>query len=177
MFQLKKILAALILAAINFAETKLIAAVPKSGWDEVALSIKILFTDVRSIVTALTDENPKNKEQVLAILQDSAQKDAPTILKALFQRAETQVKAQELKSFIRLLSSPSTNTVLLMTDDNPENEAQLKAMLTEFYKDPANKAEFVNGIVVPFLNAQVQDEALRSFIIDLIRNGLIPNEN
>lgn len=176
MFQLKKVIAAFILAALNFAETRLLSVVPKNGWDEIILSLKIVFNDVRAIVTALTDDNPLNKEQVKAILQSSAQKDAPTILRALFQRAEGQVKAQELKSFIRLLSSPSINTVLLMTDDDPNNETQLKAMLTEFYKDPATKAEFVEGILVPFLTAQIKDEQLRNFILDLIRNGLIPQE-
>ena len=177
MFQLKKVIAAFILAALNFAETRLLSVVPKTGWDEIILSLKIVFNDVRAIVTALSDDNPLNKEQVKAILQDSAQKDAPVILKALFQRAETQVKAPELKSFIRLLSSPSINTVLLMTDDNPENEAQLKAMLNSFYNDPQTKTEFVEGILVPFLTAQIKDEALRNFILDLIRNGLIPQEN
>lgn len=172
---MKKTILSVIMGAIKLGENALIKTIPTTGWEEVIIAIRIGAANLRNIAEALFDEDPKNKEQILEILQGSAQKDVPNLVRQLFTRTQ-KIKDPSLKSFVNLLANPTINTLLIMTDDDKNDEAQLKKLFQDTINDKTVQNELLIGVLKPILVSKIKDEFLLNFVLGVL-DELIKENN
>lgn len=145
-------IAALINTAITMGLDALIAAVSKVPVAKAGLeSVKARLLQTTS---ALADADPDDTKQLEKIwLQNFVGQDLHKIGSEQFQLGLAKIQNERLKRIAAHIGGYGLEIVKLVTDDNPDNEAQLREHLAAFFEDPETEAIIVEDYVRAGLEA------------------------
>lgn len=145
-------IAALINTAITMGLDALIAAVAKVPIAKTGLeSVKLRLLQTTS---ALADADPDDTEQLEKIwLQNFVGQDLHQIGSEQFQMGLAKIQDERLKRIAAHLGGYGLEIIKLVTDDNPNNEAQLREHLASFFEDPETEAIIVEDYIRAGLHA------------------------
>lgn len=171
-FSLKKTIAAVLIAGIEFVKNLLLKQIP-SDWTEVRTPIALEFERIKQLINIFADDNPRNLDQVKALLHDILQQDTVEIVKAAIAQGLAKIKDEKARKLAQALSFPIIGTVVALTDDDPDNEAQIKKAFADFLQNPETGELAYNNIIEPFFRAKIKDEATLNFLLGFLRNILL----
>lgn len=161
--------ARLVVAALSSVDAFFISKIKSTIVRE---GLRKLLQPIKDSAMAFADDNPRNDEQLEAIWKGFAHVELPDYAEGQITSAIAKIKDENVRTVLGTVSNPVVNMLRLVTDDDPNNEEQLKLMLKAFVTDPATQHVAIENILVPLIEAKVKDESLRAWLIDLIRNGL-----
>jgi hypothetical protein len=161
--------ARLVVAALSSVEAFFISKIKSTVVRE---GLRKLLRPIQDSALAFADDNPRNDEQLEAIWKGFAHIELPDYAEGQIEGAIAKIGDENVRTVLSTLSHPIVNMLRLVTDEDPNNEVQLKIMLKAFVSDPQNQKVLIENVIVPLIEAKVKDESLRAWLIDLIRNGL-----
>lgn len=136
-------------------------------------SIRNLLNPLKAITNALTDGNPKDEEQVNQIVRTYLNQEVPVFATGEITAALEKVQNPDVKAVLGTLANPIVDMIRLLSDDNPDNEAQLKQMLGDFVGDKDTQKIAILHILLPLVNAKVKDGPLKEMLISIINDILL----
>jgi hypothetical protein len=136
-------------------------------------SIRNLLNPLKSITTVLTDGNPRDEEQVDEIVRTYLNQEVPVFATGEINAALERVQNPDVKAVLGTLATPVVDMIRLLSDDNPDNEAQLKEMLRDFVGDKDTQKIAVVHILLPLVNAKVPDGPFKDMLIQIINDILL----
>lgn len=131
-----------------------------------------LLTSTRDLVKAISDNNPENRLQVTEIIRVFFNVQAIPLAAAVVREKITTITAPRLRRGLTLLSVPVLGAAELLTDDDPNNEAQAEAVLDTFILDPEVQEYIVTDLAVPVLEKVIKDPFILSFVLEAIEKGI-----
>jgi hypothetical protein len=157
----QSIWARLILANIDVLKEEIVLTLPQGV---VKASIESLFHPIEEVVNVLSDSNDDNETQVNEVLKDYLNNDLALLLDNYSVELIGTIKDPIVKDMVGLFVVPTVETLRAMSDDNKDNEAQLKEVWVDgFVKDKESQAAFFNGVIVPFVEKVGQDSKFGRF--------------
>lgn len=161
--------ARLVVAALSSVDAFFISKIKSTIVRE---GLRKLLRPIQDSALAFADDNPRNDEQLEAIWKGFAHVELPDYAEGQITSAIAKIKDENVRTVLGTVSNPVVNMLRLVTDEDPNNEEQLKLMLKAFVTDPETQHVAIENILIPLIEAKVKDETLRAWLIDLIRNGL-----
>ena len=153
--------ARLILANIDVLKEEIVLTLPQGV---VKASIESLFHPIEEVVNVLSDSNDDNETQVNEVLKDYLNNDLSLLLDNYSVELIGTIKDPIVKHMVSLFVVPTIETLRAMSDDNKNNDEQLKEVWVDgFVKDKESQAAFFNGVIVPFVEKVGQDSKFGRF--------------
>jgi len=157
----QSIWARLILANIDVLKEEIVLTLPQGV---VKASIESLFHPIEEVVNVLSDSNDDNETQVNEVLKDYLNNDLALLLDNYSVELIGTIKDPIVKDMVSLFVVPTVETLRAMSDDNKDNEEQLKEVWVDgFVKDKESQAAFFNGVIVPFVEKIGKDSKFGRF--------------
>lgn len=161
----KKSLQKILLAALALVDSFFISKIKSKP---VQNGLRLNLEPVKQSVIAFTDDNPRNEEQLEAIWKSFANTELPDYSQNEIHAAIQKVEDADVREVLETISMPTVNLLRIVTDEDPNNKEQIRAMFNAFVKSPATQQVAVDHILVPLIESKVKDEALRMFLLELI---------
>lgn len=159
----------IILPALNLVEKRFIDRIPA---DDVKNGLKIFLTPVRNMVEALSDEEPRNAEQVREIWRKFVNLDLTDFSQSVVLRLIGKIKNEEVRRPLATVASPVVDMVRVSTDTDPRNEEQIKALWLAFIQDPNTHVVVLEDLLEPALRATIKDAETIQFILQIVAEAL-----
>ena len=157
----QSIWARLILANIEVLKEEIVLTLPQGV---VKASIESLFHPIEEVVNVLSDSNDDNETQVNEVLKDYLNNDLALLLDNYSVELIGTIKDPIVKDMVSLFVVPTVETLRAMSDENKNNEEQLKEVWVDgFVKDKESQAAFFNGVIVPFVEKIGKDSKFGRF--------------
>lgn len=166
---LSKLAANLVLMAIAFIETRLIDRIPV---EDVKVGMKLLLQPIRNMVVALSDDEPRNNEQLRELWRKFANVELSDYTENTIRNLVAKIKNPKVQRPIGTVAVPVVNMIRIFTDNNPDNDRQVEELWKAFVKDPATHATVLEDLLEPVLRGAIKDEATVNFILTLIAEAL-----
>lgn len=166
---ISKTLAWVLLTALNFVETRFIDRIPNM---DVRTGAKLLLDPIRKMIDALSDEEPRNEEQVLQLWRQFINTDFADFGAVQLDKLVKGIENEQLRGVLSILISPAIDLTRAMTDENPANDKQALAILNQFIENPDVHEVFLNDLLKPILEKVVKDPATVAFILTLVAQAL-----
>ncbi len=126
----------------------------------------------KELVTAISDANPDNEEQLEAILKKFVAEDAVPLADEFLVEKIAGIDNERVRRGLTILSLPAINTIKLLTDDDPDNAAQAEAEFDALLLTSGAQEYIIADVVTPILEKRVPDPILRSFLLDALATGI-----
>lgn len=165
----KKIGATALLAALRFLDKKFIDKIPNTDIQNMA---RLLLMPFVGTIKALSDGNPRNAEQISAIWRKWTNSELYEYSIATSNKYLERIPDEHLREAISHLSLPLLGMIQIFTDDDPNNNAQLKSSWSEFIKDGKTHKVVLQHLLIPMLEAAIKDPDTEELIISLIKTAL-----
>lgn len=165
--QLGKWIARAVVAALSLVDSFFISKIKNLT---VQRGLRLSLEPAKQTALALADDNPRNDEQVEEIWQTFANQQLPSYAETEIGEALENVEDDDIRIVLQTISAPAVNLIRVVTDSDPNNRDQIRLMFNEFVKSPATQQVALDHIVIPFLVEKIKDDALREFILELLKN-------
>ena len=139
-------------------------------------AIRNLLNPLKAITNALSDGNPKDDQQVNEIVKTYLNQEVPVFATGEIAAALEKVQNPDVKAVLGTLAHPVVDMIRLLSDENPDNEVQLKQMLADFVGDKDTQKIAILHILLPLVNAKVPDGAFKDMLISIINDVLLGEE-
>lgn len=139
-------------------------------------SIRSLLNPLKSITNALSDDNPKNDEQVEAIVKLYINQEVPVFASGEIAAALDKIQDENVKAVLNTVAEPVLEMVRLISDDNPNNGAQLKELVDTFVKSKNTQDIAVIHILLPLVEEKVPDGPFKDVLLTIIKDVLLGNK-
>lgn len=166
---LSNTLAWIILASLNFIESRFIDRIPNG---DVRAGAKLLLEPIRKMVKALSDEEPRNEEQVLQLWREFINTDFTDYSAVQLDKLVTGLSNEQLKAILAVLIAPAMELTRAVTDDNPADDEQAKEILGRFIENPDVHDVLLSDLLGPVLRRVINDDATVAFILTIIAQAL-----
>ena len=143
--------AAIAKLGLNFSENQI---EKKIANDLVQRGALLFLQPTRDIVLALNDSDPNNAEQVKELILDWVNADLSEYLEDLADAGIAKVKDEKGKALLNFAVDVITDVLRLITDDEEENDRQIK-----LYFEKLIASEAFQVIVVQVLLGAILDKA------------------
>ena len=165
--------AAIAKLGLNFAENQ----IEKKIANDLAQRGALLFLQpTRDIVLALNDDQADNAGQVKDIILDWVNADLSEYLKDLADAGIAKVKDEKGKALLVFAADVITDVLRLITDDEEENDKQIKAYFEKLVASEAFQAiviQILLGAILDKTNAKPEHrqvvQAAAQIILEFIR--------
>lgn len=112
-----------------------------------------LFFPIEEIVLALSDANPDNKGQIDLILKEYVNSKVSALLDTYSIELTNKIQDKTVRELASIFVTPTVSTLRALSDDNQNNEAQLKEIwLDNLVKDRESQERVFNSIIIPFVD-------------------------
>jgi hypothetical protein len=98
------------------------------------------------IVDALSDKDPENGKQVQAIIQNYTNSDVIPFGEGKFNDLVSRIENPQIKDLARVTGQIPFAIGKIYTDNNPQNEQQLKEFLEKWVEDGGNQADIARAV-------------------------------
>lgn len=167
---IKKWIAQLALAAIGALES---VFVPQIKNDVVRAAIVTNLLPIKNTAFALSDEEPRDEEQVLVIWKTHLNTALPDFAEDQITAAVAKIEDPNIRAVLSTLGHPVTDLLRVVSDDNPNNTAQVREMFKEFVTNPGVQSVLLENVIIPLIEVRVQNEFVKKFLIETLRNGVV----
>lgn len=164
-----KLVSRIVLAAIGVIESLFIARIRQ---EVIANSLKSLLLPIRNSVVAFADDNPRDNEQLEAIWRQYANGPLPDLADVQIVAALSKLSDPNLRAVLLQLTSPTVQVLRLVTDENPNNEKQIRELFDAFVRSDESQRVLLEHLLIPLLEARIKDAVTRNLIISLLRAAL-----
>ncbi len=162
-------LKALLLAFLHGLDKFLVQRIPV---EDVRIGISMLLAPVKKMVYALNDDEPKNDEQVRELWRKFANQDLSDYSETTLSKLISGIKDENIRPALTALVQPTVGMLRIVTDEIPENEAQLKELWEGFLKNPQTHDVVLNHLLAPMLYGFVNNKDLVEYILGVIADIL-----
>lgn len=162
----KKALRTAILAALGVLDSLFINRIKSLV---VQNALRLQLAPVRAIAVALTDENPRNDEQVEAILQDHLNQAVPPFAESEINRLLEKIQNESTRALLQVLSIPGVEMIRLVSDADPNNQAQIESYANEYINREDVQDALLYNWGIPTIEKRVKDPYLRELLIAVLQ--------
>ncbi len=139
---------------------KLLISILKKKIDKIkAEGLKPLVYNVagtlEKIIEALSDDNANNKEQLKQIQQDAIVENVIDYHQYLVDNHIAKLNDVNLRNGATIVLAASRDVAIVLTDDNPDNSAQLKELLENYDAPTAGAAQ---DILISFIEKKIEEK-------------------
>ena len=132
----------------------------------------MLLAPIRQMINALNDQDPQNAEQVEALWKKFANTDLADYSQSTLSNLIGTIKDPNLRPALSTLVVPTVNMLRIVTDDDPNNEAQIKTQWQAFVKDPSTHKVVLDHMLAPTLYGLIKNVELVEYILSVIADIL-----
>jgi hypothetical protein len=159
----------IVFAALNAIEKFFISRIPV---ERVRTGMTILLSPIRQMVTALNDQDPENGEQVEALWKKFANTDLADYSENTLDGLIGNIKDNNLRPALATIVKPTVGMLRIVTDQDPDNEAQIKAQWKGFIEDPSVHKVVLDHMIAPTLYGMIKNKELVEYILATIADLL-----
>lgn len=125
------------------------------------------------ILEALTDADPNNKDQLIAIMKEHTSQNVIPFASNEFVKVLDRITDAKLRALVEVISKIPFAVGEIYTDSNSKNNDQLRTYLEEWAESPENQNILLNQVLQPLLEKLFKRNAwLGNFIISTINMRL-----
>lgn len=168
-----KITAKLVEAALKLVSKIFINKLPDELSD-VKAGLNLSIMPVSLTVQALADDNERNAEQIREIWQKFFNEKGADFLAATAAKNIDKIPQENIRVPVAHLLAPVTGILKVLTDENPDNKAQVEAAWKAFLSDPQTARIFFDHLFETLLGKVVKDPETVEFISQLIEELVKP---
>lgn len=128
------------------------------------------------IVNALSDENPDNGQQIAAIFQKHLNQAVIPFGSEQFEVIIAKIKDPALLSLVKATGVIPFAIAKIYTDENPDNDAQLKTYLESFVENPENQKDFLQAMRIWLGALFKNDPMLLNFMMSALEARILEGE-
>lgn len=129
------------------------------------------------IIDALSDEDPENGKQILVIVKKHTNEKIIPFGESQFANLINKIKDDRIRDLVLIFAALPFKVGEVFTDENPNNEEQLKTELEIWAEDPRNQDLLLSNVLGPLLRSLFKNQPfLADLIIDTV-NDQIQNLN
>lgn len=161
--------ARLILFALGFAERRFLEGMDDA---EIKEAVRLALDPIRDTVTVLSDDNPRNDEQVADVWKHFVANDVYAYGNENIPQLLSKIKDENFRDTLIYISVPIMKMLQMAFDDNPNNETQIKQLWTDFIQQPETYEVIVKSLLIPALENKFEDNETVQFIIDFLEDAL-----
>lgn len=137
---------------------------------ELALST---LKPIKSIVGAVTDEDPDNKAQILKIVKMYASQDAIPYAHDELIKIINRIGDDKVRSVVQVTSKVPFMIGQIWTDDNPSNLKQTRTYLEQWLEDAENQKVLIDYLVDPLIRGVFKKQVfLANMLLGTIKDKL-----
>jgi len=162
-------LAWVILTSLEFIKTRFVDRIPDM---DVRTGVLLLLNPVREMVKALSDEEPRNAEQVRELWRKFVNTDFSDFSQVQLEKLIGGVKNDRVRNVLSVLVTPSISLTRAYTDENPANDEQAREILNAFLENPDVHEVVLTDLLRPILEKTVKDPSTVAFILSLVAQAL-----
>jgi hypothetical protein len=119
---------------------------------ELQAGINAVEQRINQGILALSDADPDDVEQLKEIGRNLVE-DLTAILEGFLSTQIGKIENEHVRAFATHFSAPVINLLLITTDDNPDNQAQIVEYFAGFIGGDATQNVFNNHLIGPGLDA------------------------
>jgi hypothetical protein len=166
---ISNVVASIIKIMLNYIESKFVAKIPSL---DVRQGIILLLDPIRKMLDALSDEEPRNKEQVTAIWRNFVNTDFADYSNVQLEKLVSGIEQDQLRAILAVIVTPAIELMRAVTDDEPANDEQAKAILDKFLANPDVHEVVLHDLLKPILLKAIKDEATVAIILTIIAEAI-----
>lgn len=159
----------IIVRALDIYAPRVVALIPSPA---LQAGLQALFLRVSQIITAISDADPQNAEQVQAVISRFISEDAIPLADGVIDERIARIENEKVRHGLTLLAEPVVDTMRLLADDNPDNAAQAEEVLDRFILNPAAQEFVVSGLTVPILEKVIKEPFLLAVVLEALEQGI-----
>ncbi len=167
MQSISKFLASMVFMAIGLIESIFISRINKPLLKR---AIQLPLTRIRETVSALSDGNPKNDDQVQEIWDKFAGTDLPDFAEDEIATAIDKVQDEKVKALLAVFAPYSIEILRAVTDEDKDNKGQVTVIGKKMLEDKIARDAAIEGLVIPWIEKNVKNEEFRDGLIFWLRN-------
>ena len=167
MQSISKFLASMVYMAIGLIESIFISRINKPLLKR---AIQLPLTRIRETVSALSDGNPKNDEQVEEIWDKFAGTDLPDFAEDELALAISKIQDEKVKLVLAAFAPYTVDILRAVTDDNKDNKGQVTTIGKALLADKEARDAAIEGLIIPWIEANVKNIEVRDGLIFWLRN-------
>lgn len=125
------------------------------------------------ILDAMTDSDPDNKAQLVAIMKEHTAQNVIPFASNEFVKVLDRINDEKLRKLVEVVSQIPFAVGEIYTDENPANNTQLKTYLEAWAESEENQDTILNEVLKPLLSKLFKNQAwLGNFLISTIQMRL-----
>lgn len=159
----------LLLSFLNGIDKFLIKRIPV---EDVRIGLTMLLSPIRSMINALNDDEPKNDEQVRELWRKFSNTDLADYSETTLQKLIATIKNEHIRPALSTIVVPTVNMLRIVTDENPDNEAQLEMLWMSFLRNPETHDVVLEHLLEPMLSSVIKNPDLVEYILQTIADIL-----
>lgn len=144
---------------------------------DLQVAISDALDSIQQSAVILADQNPNNRDQLEAIWLTYVNKSVSTLVDAKVEDAISQIENETIRVPLETLRVPTVNMLRLVTDQDPNNKAQLEAQWVAFIKDAQVQNVFF-GLITQIIEVNLKNQvkfialALWSTLVQIIKGEI-----
>jgi hypothetical protein len=159
----------LLLSFLNGIDKFLIKRIPV---EDVRIGLTMLLSPIRSMINALNDDEPKNDEQVRELWRKFSNTDLADYSETTLHKLIATIKNEHIRPALSTIVVPTVNMLRIVTDEDPDNEAQLETLWMSFLRNPETHDVVLDHLLEPMLSSVIKNPDLVEYILQTIADIL-----
>lgn len=159
----------IIVRALEIYAPRVVSLIPSPA---LQAGVAALFSRVTQIITAISDADPQNAEQVQEVIGRFVSEDAIPLADGVIDERIARIQNERVRHGLTLLADPVVDTMRLLADDNPDNAAQAEDVLDRFILNPVAQEFIVTDLTVPILEKLIKEPFLLAVVLEALEQGI-----
>lgn len=152
--------------SLNFFKTQILKRVKDN-----ALAVKgveVAFIPISNTIGVLNDENGENQKQITKVVLDWVNQPLALYLDEIFTGLIEKHDDVNVEKLLMFSKNVILGVMKLYSDDDVENNIQLKAMFNSLLQDPETEKLLLHNVIKPLVEKKIKDTETVNHIIDIL---------
>lgn len=132
--------------------------------EKILAVVQTTIIPAEQMVDALSDEDPDNDAQILAIVRRYTNAQLLPKVEATYEEYEARIGDEKLRKVADVASQYVFTMGAIYTDENPDNDAQFRTYTEQFLEDPENQRVLLQEVAFKVIRKYLGNQA---YLVDI----------
>lgn len=130
--------------------------------------VEVAFIPITNTISVLNDDNAENKAQVNKVVLDWVNQPLAVYLDEIFTGLIAKHDDVNVEKLLFFAKNIVLGVMKIYSDDDMQNNAQLKAMFNNLLQDPETEKLLLENVLKPLLEKKIKDTDTVEHIISIL---------
>lgn len=130
--------------------------------------VEVAFIPITNTITVLNDEDAENQKQVTGVVLDWVNQPLAAYLDEIFTGLIEKHDDVNVEKLLLFAKNIVLGVMKLYSDDDMENNVQLKAMFNNLLQDPETEKLLLQNVFKPLIEKKVKDTDTVNHIVNIL---------